>query len=586
MRNAEYWKQRFAQLEAAQNEMSLKSLPKIEKQYKRAQKLIESDILHWYARLAKNNSITLAEARKLLSKDELEEFKWEVEEYIKRARENALDGRWVKELENASARFHISRLEALKIHTENSLQELFAAQHGTFTTLLFNTYQSGYYHTAFELQKGFGVGFEIAGLNQSQIEKVLAKPWAADGYNFSERIWKNKQKLIGEVHRQLTQNLLTGGDPQKAINAIAKKLSTSKSNAGRLVMTESAYFSSAAQGECYNNLGVEEYEILATLDAHTSDICREMDKKHFPMKDYRAGVTAPPFHPWCRSTTIPYFEENFGQIGERAARDTNGKTYYVPANMTFDEWEAAFVKGDKSVLKKYGLDLTDGENSDIIKKESEWLSARFKDAQSIDEAKEYAKNILGFDYLQYDKFNLDAANMVNREIARVYDVFGDLHKGGYLDGIMHDTSRDKDWAAAYQKNLHVVIMREVSTKNALSRLAKEAKENFDLGAWSTSAAEHGIRHELGHAVKYWLTDNSPGKLSKISSLRKQIENDIGLDFWFADDNVENMKKAGEVISYYALCSDDEFVAEAVAEYMNGNPRETAKKVVEILLGKE
>lgn len=340
MRNAEYWKQRFAQLEAAQNEMSLKSLPKIEKQYKRAQKLIESDILHWYARLAKNNSITLAEARKLLSKDELEEFKWEVEEYIKRARENALDGRWVKELENASARFHISRLEALKIHTENSLQELFAAQHGTFTTLLFNTYQSGYYHTAFELQKGFGVGFEIAGLNQSQIEKVLAKPWAADGYNFSERIWKNKQKLISEVHRQITQNLLTGGDPQRAINAIAKRLSTSKSNAGRLVMTESAYFSSAAQGECYNNLGVEEYEILATLDAHTSDICREMDKKHFPMKDYQAGVTAPPFHPWCRSTTIPYFEENFGQIGERAARDVKtGKTYNVPADMTFEEWK-------------------------------------------------------------------------------------------------------------------------------------------------------------------------------------------------------------------------------------------------------
>ena len=86
-------------------------------------------------------------------------------------------------------------------------------------------------------------------------------------------------------------------------------------------------------------LGVEQYEIVATLDSHTSDICRSLDGKHFPMKDYQPGVTAPPFHVYCRSTTVPYFDEQF-DIGERAARDEEtGKTYYIPDDVNYQEWK-------------------------------------------------------------------------------------------------------------------------------------------------------------------------------------------------------------------------------------------------------
>lgn len=51
-------------------------------------------------------------------------------------------------------------------------------------------------------------------------------------------------------------------------------------------MTEQAYFHSVAQEEAFRELGVEEYEILATLDSHTSAICRSLDGKVFPMKEY------------------------------------------------------------------------------------------------------------------------------------------------------------------------------------------------------------------------------------------------------------------------------------------------------------
>lgn len=355
MNNAEYWKLRFEQLEQAQNQKGVKAYADIERQYKEAQKQLEGQIARWYQRFATNNGISLAEARQYLKGADLKEFKWDVQEYIKYGQDNALNSGWMKELENASAKYHISRLEALKVQTQHSLEVMYAKQFGTMHGALSDAFESGYYHTAYELQHGFNVGWDIAGLDQAQIEKVLAKPWAADGYNFSERIWGNKNKLISEVHNELSRNIMLGADPQKAIDSLAKKMNTSKNNAGRLVMTEEAYFSSAAQKDCFESLGVEQYEIVATLDSHTSDICRSLDGKHFPMKDYQPGVTAPPFHVYCRSTTVPYFDEQF-DIGERAARDEEtGKTYYIPDDMNYQEWKETFVDGgDKS-----GFDVLD-----------------------------------------------------------------------------------------------------------------------------------------------------------------------------------------------------------------------------------
>lgn len=355
MNNAEYWKLRFEQLEQAQNQKGVKAYADIERQYKEAQKQLEGQIARWYQRFATNNGISLAEARQYLKGADLKEFKWDVQEYIKYGQDNALNSGWMKELENASAKYHISKLEALKVQTQHSLEVMYAKQFGTMHGALSDAFESGYYHTAYELQHGFNVGWDIAGLDQAQIEKVLAKPWAADGYNFSERIWGNKNKLISEVHNEISRNIMLGADPQKAIDSLAKKMNTSKNNAGRLVMTEEAYFSSAAQKDCFESLGVEQYEIVATLDSHTSDICRSLDGKHFPMKDYQPGVTAPPFHVYCRSTTVPYFDEQF-DIGERAARDEEtGKTYYIPDDMNYQEWKETFVDGgDKS-----GFDVLD-----------------------------------------------------------------------------------------------------------------------------------------------------------------------------------------------------------------------------------
>ena len=358
MKNSAYWQERFKLLEQSQNQRGMQCYADIEKQYRQAQKQLEGQIAAWYQRFASNNGVTIQEARKMLNAKELAELKWDIQDYIRYGEENAINGTWVKQLENASARFHISRLEALKLQTQQSIEVMFGNQLDSIDSTMRDVYKSGYYHTAYEVQKGVGVGWDFSTLDEKQISKVINKPWAVDGKNFSERIWGNRQKLVNELNTELTRNIILGQDPQKAIDAIAKKMNTSKNVAGRLVMTEEAFFNSAAQKDCFAELDVEQFEIVATLDSHTSEICRGMDGKHFPMAQWEVGITAPPFHVYCRSTTVPYFDDEFDAIGERAARGEDCKTYYVPADMTYREWEKSFVDGDKTGLQEVSVDDT------------------------------------------------------------------------------------------------------------------------------------------------------------------------------------------------------------------------------------
>lgn len=344
MSNGAYWQKRFELLEHSQHDMGVQCYTDIEKQYRQAQKTLEGQIAVWYQRFADNNGVTFSEAKRMLNAKELAELKWDVNQYIQYGEENAISDTWAKQLENASARFHISRLEALKLQTQQTIEILFGNQLDSIDSTMRDVYKSGYYHTAFELQKGSGVGWDFSTLDDRKISKVINKPWATDGKNFSERIWGNRQKLVNELHNTLTQNIILGKSPQKSIDEITKKMNTSKASAGRLIMTEQAFFSSAAQKDCFVELDVEQFEIVATLDSRTSEICRGMDGKHFPMSEWKIGVTAPPFHVNCRSTTVPFFADDFGVVGERAARGADGKTYYVPADMTYEQWSKKFVK--------------------------------------------------------------------------------------------------------------------------------------------------------------------------------------------------------------------------------------------------
>ncbi len=366
MKHKDYWRKRFEQLEEAQNNKSVKYYLELEKQYKLAINSIEKDILAWYNRFAKNEGISLLEAKKLLNTRELEEFKWNVEEYIKYGKENAINQKWIKELENASARVHITRLEALKLQIQQQVEVLYGNEIDGIDKLMRDIYTSEYYHTAFNVQQGVNVGWSLMSLDTNRINKIISKPWATDGLNFSERIWgKYRPTLVNELHTKLTQSIIRGENPKNLVNDFAKRFNVSKSQAKNLIMTESAFFASASRKDCFSDLDVEKYEIIATLDLRTSNICRELDGKIFDMKDYQVGITAPPFHCRCRTTTAPWFED---EEGYRAARGEDGKTYYVPSSMKYNEWYEKYVKNNS---KQTGAKYTKGDIEWNIRREEE-----------------------------------------------------------------------------------------------------------------------------------------------------------------------------------------------------------------------
>ncbi len=351
-KNSDYWRKRAEILEAQTNASAGQLTAEVERQFQLANKTLNEQIEQWYGRFAKNNQITLAEARQWLTGNDLTEFKWDVTEFIKYGKEAMIDPALMKQLENASARFHVSKLEALKLKTQMSVEKLYGQTGKQMTSAFGDIYKNNYYHALYEMQQGVGMGWDIAAINEQQLEAVLSKPWTLDKTTFSDRLWKQKQSLVDEVHTQLTQMMITGQSPDKAIKAIQDKFGASKANAARLIHTEAAYFANAADKAAYAELDIDEFEIVGTLDGRTCPVCGALDGNHLPIGQFDAGVTAPPFHPRCRCTTAPYFGDEDEYDGERIARDEDGKRYYVPQTMTYKEWKKSFADGgDKSGLK-------------------------------------------------------------------------------------------------------------------------------------------------------------------------------------------------------------------------------------------
>jgi SPP1 gp7 family putative phage head morphogenesis protein len=579
-KSSAYWQKRFSALENAQNQYGQNTFHQIEPAFDKAERQIQAQIETWYARYASNNGITLAEARKQLSAAELKELQWDVQEYIKYGQENAMNQQWMKELENASARFHISRLEALKLRTQQSLEVAFGNELDSLDGMVKRLYQSGYYHTCFEVQKGFNIGWEIGQIDERKLQKVISKPWVADGKTFSDRVWQSKTTMVNELHQQMTRTIIQGKAPDEAIKSMTKylqnKTKNAKYNAGRLVMTEQAFISSAAQKDAFNDLDVEEFEIVATLDSHTSDICREMDGKHFPMKDFQPGVTAPPFHVWCRSTTVPYFDDEWGRSSERAARGEDGKTYYVPADMTYPEWKKAMVDGQTDDLKPavpddtmkveevHWSDMTEG---DIFQNKKEAFK-HFEDAGiHISDSKKYPMDAelskgMATWHSKFTKNFADFDAVIKSKLPYIKNVAPSSLPGNRLGDFTYYTGSGKVVGIRLNSGLH----------STLDYASKVAEKSFESHWHSGKNPLHTIIHEYGHYVSH-----SMSMLTK-SSFEHDIIQEALQEYKKLHPEYEYETYIGlkDALSRYGSTKEAECFAEAFAEYFGEDePREFA-----------
>lgn len=110
--------------------------------------------------------------------------------------------------------------------------------------------------------------------------------------------------------------------------------------------TETTFYNNLATLDTIKDLGGEYYKIVAVLDTRTSDICRHENKKIYPISEYKAGQTAPPFHVRCRSTIMPSHQSKDGEKSDNPYIDilmNEHKVNVAPSdkslNDVFDEWE-------------------------------------------------------------------------------------------------------------------------------------------------------------------------------------------------------------------------------------------------------
>ena len=145
--------------------------------------------------------------------------------------------------------------------------------------------------------------------------------------------------------------------------------------------TTAPYFASEAEKDALRELGVEEYEIIGTLDSTTCALCGSMDGEKGRVSDFSASVSVPLFHPMCRCTTVPYFADDTD--GELIARDKDGEIYYVPEDMKYEDWNEKYMQINLLKLSASQSGHTSSGSGKI----------NISDANTLDELKKLAKGM-------------------------------------------------------------------------------------------------------------------------------------------------------------------------------------------------
>lgn len=384
MSNQKYWEERQA-LNYSNNEKEIIKFHKeLKDSFEQSKKEIQKVINEFYVRYADNNGLSFTKAQELLSKEEIGELK----DYINQV--YATMGTKDINVINKSIKARVTRYEALQKQLEAIINVLYEIDYKDNGIEKFKEiYQNSYYNTLYNIDIFNGFHSEFSIFNIRDIETLIEYPF--NGASYSDRLWKQKDHMILKLKENLTTMLVQGKHPKTLSNDFAKIFKVKEYEAYRLLHTEGSFIIEQGTLAAYKEDGVEEYQILATLDMKTSDICREQDNKIYKIDEYVTGSTAPPFHYFCRTTTVPYY----GDVdGERVARDpVNNKSYKVPANMSYKEWYDKYVKENEEALieeKKWKNRNTDKEQ---YKKYKEVLG------------KEAPKSLKDFQELKYNNIN-------------------------------------------------------------------------------------------------------------------------------------------------------------------------------------
>ena len=339
-----YWEERSTELMKRLEKGTEKTIDSLIKAYEQATKDINKEISKIFKNYAKDSGLSKETLTQLLNKKESETHYKNLLEVINN---NITDENIKKKLlakYNAPAySYRISRYEALQQNIDIELKKLANIEQQITEIRYVDTINETYYRNIFNVQQNLGYAFSFNQIDTKTINLLLNENWI-DNTNFSQRIWNNSEKLGEYLRIQLTADSMSGKSIQKISKELSEYMNVGIYNATRLVRTEVNHFANEAEMLSYEELDIEKYRFIATLDNRTCDHCAELDNKVFNVKDRKPGKNCPPIHSNDRCTTVAEFDDDVLDGLQRRARDENESSILVPQDMSYQQWYNKYIK--------------------------------------------------------------------------------------------------------------------------------------------------------------------------------------------------------------------------------------------------
>lgn len=309
MSSEEYWRRR----EEAQRRKNITDEREYAKEirgiYANMMDNVRREIESFYARYAAKEGITMAEAKKRVSRLDIEAYERKAKRYVQAAaQDRKANGKTDKnafyfskqaneEMRLYNLTMKVNRLEMLKANIGLELVSGFDELQKFFDRKLTD-------RTLGEFRRQAG----ILGRSVQNNAKFAHAIVNASFHNatFSERIWKEQATLKSELDRLIQIGLIQGRNPRVLARDLQKRFGVSQSDAERLMTTELRRVQTEAQKQAYIRNGYEEYQFLALGSA--CPVCADLNEKHFKVMEMQLGVNAPPIHPRCRCSTSAYMD--------------------------------------------------------------------------------------------------------------------------------------------------------------------------------------------------------------------------------------------------------------------------------------
>lgn len=292
MNSKEYWRRREQEcLEKYQKEE--KEFDKeIKRIYENQLNEIQTQINSFYGKYATAEGITMAEAKKRVSKMDIKAFEQKAAKYVK---DKDFSARANEELRLYNATMRINRLEMLKANI--GLETI--AGHDELEKYMQGILKG---RTEEELKRQAGIlGKTIK--NNAQLANAIPNA-SFHNATFSDRIWMYQDILKNELGNLLQSGLIQGKNPRVLARELKKTFNTSTSNVERLMRTELARVQTEAQKQAFQRNGFKEYEFI--VNGGCCDVCAALSGKHFLVSKMMPGENAPPMHPHCRCSTAAW----------------------------------------------------------------------------------------------------------------------------------------------------------------------------------------------------------------------------------------------------------------------------------------